>query len=191
MRNIRTYITGPTANTSKQISPKPFPLHSLLLHAQYFGEVSLLLGIRRTASARTKTQCLLYKISKERLLAVLQDFPEMAERMRKVAESRVSRLEHYLDPKNKPLRREDEIDAEDSKTDLFGADADVVARDKAEEFEAERRQNYRGAPPTGINSAGGRTTGFYSTIRRRAHQGGGGRGRNNRLVLPLAHRGPR
>ena len=39
-----------------------------------FGEVSRLLGVQRTASARTKTQCMLYRISKKKLLMVLQDF---------------------------------------------------------------------------------------------------------------------
>mmetsp|Transcript_18764 Transcript_18764/g.37626 ORF Transcript_18764/g.37626 Transcript_18764/m.37626 type:complete len:134 (+) Transcript_18764:4056-4457(+) len=130
---------------------------------------------------------MLYKISKERLLAVLQDFPEMAERIKKVAESRVRRLEYHLDPKNKPFRSEDEVDAEDSETDLFGADADVVARAKHEEYKAERKQNYRGAPTTGVNSAGGRKTGLYSSIRRRANQQGGRH--DNRTVLPLTHGG--
>ena len=167
-----------------------------LAHHQYFGEVSLLLGIRRTASARTKTQCMLYKISKARLLAVLQDFPEMAERMRKTAEGRVRRLEYYLDPTNKTLAKEDEVDAEDSKTDLFGADADVVARDKAEAFDEQRRERYRGAPGVNGGAAGGgiRTSGLYSPARRKAHQGsgrGGGGGlirRNNinaRSILPV------
>ena len=72
---------------------------------------------------------MLYKIGRARLLEVLQDFPEMAERMKKTAEGRVRRLEYYLDPASKTLPKEDEIDPEDSKTDLFGADADVVARD--------------------------------------------------------------
>ena len=178
-------------------SPFFFALFPLLTHnhQQYFGEVSLLLGVRRTASARTKTQCMLYKISKARLLAVLQDFPEMAERMRKTAEGRVRRLEYYLDPTNKTLSKEDEVDAEDSKTDLFGADADVVARDKAEAFDEQRRERYRGAPGVNGGAAGGgiRTTGLYSPARRKAHQGGGGGGgglirRNNinaRSILPV------
>jgi len=136
---------------------------------------------------------MLYKISKVRLLAVLRDFPEMAERMRQTAEGRVRRLEHYLDPTNKPLAKEDEVDAEDSKTDLFGADADVVARDKAEAFDEQRRERYRGAP--GVAGGGIRTTGLYSPVRRKAQQGGGSGGggglpirRNNanaRSVLPL------
>ena len=179
------------------ISINSFPTRT---HSQYFGEVSLLLGVRRTASARTKTQCMLYKISRERLLDVLQDFPEMAERMRKTAEGRVRRLEYYLDPANKTLSKEDEIDPEDSKTDLFGADADVVARDKAEAFDEQRRERYRGAPGVHGGPAGGgiRASGLYNPVRRQAHQGGGGgnggsRGgglvrRNNfngRTVLPL------
>lgn len=142
---------------------------------------------------------MLYKISRARLLDVLQDFPEMAERMRKTAKGRVRRLEYYLDPANKTLSKEDEIDPEDSKTDLFGADADVVARDKAEAFDEQRRERYRGAPGVHGGPAGGgiRMSGLYSPVRRKAHQGGGGNGnrsgggfirRNNfnaRTVLPL------
>lgn len=99
----------------------------------YFGEVSLLLGIRRTASAKTKTQCMLYRISKERLLMILQDFPHTLASMVGVAESRQRRLQHYVDPEKHPLRPTDEIDAEDCKTELFGVDADKVVLDKEEQ----------------------------------------------------------
>ena len=152
----------------------------------YFGEVSLLLGVRRTASARTRTQCVLYKISRSRLLAVLEDFPAMGRRMRSVAGGRVRRLEHYLDPGAKgPLAGEDEVDSEDSKTALFGADADRIATAKAEEYQQERRLQGRGHRPTHD---------LYSGVRRRGGGGvdsgggrGGGGGRDG-TVLPLAHR---
>ena len=52
-----------------------------------FGEVSRLLGVQRMASARTKTQCMLYRISKKKLLMVLQDFPDTLASMVAVAES--------------------------------------------------------------------------------------------------------
>lgn len=66
----------------------------------YFGEVSLLLNKRRTASAQTKTQCMLFKISKRNLLMVLEDFPETLEYMVKVAEQRQRRVAHHIDPSN-------------------------------------------------------------------------------------------
>lgn len=105
----------------------------------YFGEVSLLLGIRRTASARTKTQCLLYKITKENLIKVLTDYPEINASMKKVATSRKNRLAHYVNPKSCALSSDEEIDAEDCKTELFGVDADEVALEKEEAFEKSRR----------------------------------------------------
>ena len=103
---------------------------------KYFGEVSLLLNVRRTASARTKTQCTFYKISKAKLLAVLQDFPDTLSTMIKVAESRQRRLKHYIDPHENKLLPEDEIDAEDCKTDLFGEDAEKIVTVKEEETRA-------------------------------------------------------
>jgi len=110
----------------------------------YFGEVSLLLGIKRTASARTKTQCMLYKIDKESLMRILQDFPGTASAMKTVAQSRQRRLLHYIKPKENPLYAMDEVDGEDRKTDLFGVDADQVEYEKEEEFgRMNPRQSHR------------------------------------------------
>ena len=128
---------------------------------------------------------MLYRISKERLLTILQDFPEIAERMKKAAKSRVRRLDNFLDPMKKPLSSEDEADAEDKGTELFDADVDKVAREKYKEYKEERRQHYRGAPAAAVNSAGGRKTGLYSSIKRRANQVR----HKNGTVLPLAHQG--
>jgi len=107
----------------------------------YFGEVSLLLGVKRTASARTKTQCMLYRVKRSKLLSCLKDFPESMRQMEKVAKSRQKRLAYYMDPEDNELLPQDEIDAEDAKTELFGADADEVAFVKEEAFE--RTNKYR------------------------------------------------
>ena len=93
----------------------------------------MLLGVRRTASARTKTQCMLYKISKEKLFSVLQDFPSTSGDMKAVAESRQRRLQHYTNPQKYELLPGDEVDTEDSKTELFGADAEKIVSAKEEE----------------------------------------------------------
>lgn len=124
---------------------------------KYFGEVSLLLGIRRTASARTKTQCTFYKISKQKLFTVLQDYPETLATMVKVAESRQRRLEHYIDPLENKLLPEDEIDAEDCKTDLFGEDAEKIVTVKEEETRSrtKHRQTHRHAIQRGSGLMGG------------------------------------
>lgn len=100
----------------------------------FFGEVSLLLNVKRTASARTKTQCMLFKIQKDKLFSVLKDFPDMLEIMLRVAESRQRRLKHYRNPEKYHLSKSDEIDTEDCKTELFGAEEERVVLEKDKEM---------------------------------------------------------
>lgn len=95
--------------------------------------MSLLLNTRRTASAKTKTQCTLFKIAKDKLINVLRDFPDTLEHMTQVAESRQRRLKHFIDPSSHLLLTHDKIDREDCKTELFGADADKIVFAKEEE----------------------------------------------------------
>ena len=76
---------------------------------------------------------MLYRIRKSSLLTLLQDYPGIETRMTNIAQSRRRRLAHYQDPKNVSLAAEDEIDAEDCRTDLFGKDENVVAREIEEE----------------------------------------------------------
>jgi hypothetical protein len=76
---------------------------------------------------------MLYRISKKKLLAVLQDFPSTFTAMKGVAESRQRRLEHYINPQMHKLLPKDEVDAEDAKTELFGADAEKVVSAKDEQ----------------------------------------------------------
>jgi len=109
----------------------------------FFGEVSVLLGIRRTASVKTRTQCILYKVAKENLLNILKDFPETAVDLRRIADIRRRRLAHHLHSDEscvEPLLPGEEVDSEDRKTDLFGLDADQAVHSKKEAFENNRRQ---------------------------------------------------
>eukprot|EP00551_Chaetoceros_affinis_P008086 CAMPEP_0203682564 /NCGR_PEP_ID=MMETSP0090-20130426/46330_1 /ASSEMBLY_ACC=CAM_ASM_001088 /TAXON_ID=426623 /ORGANISM="Chaetoceros affinis, Strain CCMP159" /LENGTH=88 /DNA_ID=CAMNT_0050551563 /DNA_START=359 /DNA_END=625 /DNA_ORIENTATION=- len=53
--------------------------------------------------------------------------------MKGVAESRQRRLQHYMNPRKYELLPQDEVDIEDSKTELFGADAEKVVSKKEEE----------------------------------------------------------
>lgn len=106
--------------------------------SQYFGEVSVLLGVKRTASAISKTQCTLYRLQKSDLLSLLLDYPAIESKMTSVAQSRRRRLAHYLDPESIVLDVEDEIDAEDCRTELFGQDADQILQDKEEEMNLDR-----------------------------------------------------
>ena len=143
------------------------PLHSLTHYEtlscsrlKYFGEVSLLLGVKRTASVRTKTQCLLYRVRKNRLLELLHDHPSIEAKMKRVAGSRKKRLAHYLNPKKVPLASIDEVDPEDSKTSLFGCDQDEIMSDKAKNEREDRvaagrlgNRSSSMAPPTARRNA--------------------------------------
>ena len=66
--------------------------------------------------------------------------------MKGVAESRRRRLQHYMNPRKHKLLPQDEVDIEDSKTELFGADAEKVVSAKDEESSRVRskmRQSHR------------------------------------------------
>lgn len=112
--------------------------------------------MRRIASAKSKTQCMLYRIRKNDLVSLLHDFPEIEAKMRITAQSRRKRLAHYLNPKEAKLSTEDEIDTEDSRTDLFGVPPEEVVLEKNEECKQER-----------IESGLKRRTVLYSHTRRR------------------------
>ena len=113
----------------------------------YFGEVSLMLDCKRTASARTKTQSLLYALSRADLKRVLRDHPDKSEYMYDISRKRKKRMMKYLNLESKGSNKEkedggdsddDEQDEEDEKTDLFGTDADEMMLLKDEEFEKYR-----------------------------------------------------
>jgi CRP-like cAMP-binding protein len=107
--------------------------------------VSVLLGVRRTASAKSKTQCTLYRLSKTALLALIRDYPAIETKMTNVAQSRRRRLAHYMNPGSNTLVPGDEVDVEDSKTELFGKDADKILQDKEKATQLERMQSGRNA----------------------------------------------
>eukprot|EP00568_Trieres_chinensis_P014048 CAMPEP_0183321582 /NCGR_PEP_ID=MMETSP0160_2-20130417/69232_1 /TAXON_ID=2839 ORGANISM="Odontella Sinensis, Strain Grunow 1884" /NCGR_SAMPLE_ID=MMETSP0160_2 /ASSEMBLY_ACC=CAM_ASM_000250 /LENGTH=121 /DNA_ID=CAMNT_0025488549 /DNA_START=1 /DNA_END=366 /DNA_ORIENTATION=+ len=112
---------------------------------------------------------MLYKIEKEKLLKILKDFPETEATMMRVARSRKRRLDHYVSPSSCPLLPEDEIDSEDSKTELFGVDAAQVASAKEEEFER-KQMGHRSRHSQRVSSLIQQQKGEFK--RRCAHQGG-------------------
>ncbi len=61
--------------------------------------------------------------------------------MMNVAHSRRRRLAHYLNPKGVSLHPGDEVDVEDSKTELFGKDADLILQDKQKADQLNRLQS--------------------------------------------------
>ena len=107
----------------------------------YFGDVSVLLGVRRTASAKSKTQCMLYRIRKDDLISLLQDHPSLETKMRNIAQSRRRRLAHFLNPHEVKLSPGDEIDSEDCRTDLFGLPSEEVLQDKEDDYTQEMLQS--------------------------------------------------
>jgi predicted flavoprotein YhiN len=89
---------------------------------------------------------MLFMISKTKLNAVLTDFPDAMGIMVKVAKSRHRRLKHYMNPSVCALAKEDEIDSEDCKTELFGVDAEKIVSAKEDEVTKSRvntRKNHR------------------------------------------------
>jgi hypothetical protein len=83
-----------------------------------------------------------FKICKSKLLTVLTDFPDTLSTMVEVAESRQRRLYHYIDPSSHLLAKEDEIDPEDCKTELFGADAEQIVSAKEEVNKSRLKHRY-------------------------------------------------
>lgn len=65
--------------------------------------------------------------------------------MTNVAQSRRRRLAHYMNPGSNTLVPGDEVDVEDSKTELFGKDADKILQDKEKATQLERMQSGRNA----------------------------------------------
>ncbi|KAJ3324451.1 hypothetical protein HDV06_006862 [Boothiomyces sp. JEL0866] len=58
---------------------------------QFFGEIALLFGnMKRTASIRATSSCNLYSLSRSDLNFILEVYPEMAEKMQKIAEERIA-----------------------------------------------------------------------------------------------------
>lgn len=78
----------------------------------YFGEVSILLDRKRCATVKAKSVTVLYSVSGERLLAVLEDYQTVKEHMCKVAERRLGRT---LDPE----AHGNDVDIEDSQTEMY------------------------------------------------------------------------
>jgi hypothetical protein len=73
----------------------------------------------------------------------MRDYPAIETRMTNVAQSRRRRLAHYKNPGSNTLAPGDDVDVEDSKTELFGKDAAKILQDKEKATELERIQSGR------------------------------------------------
>ncbi|GBG27007.1 Potassium/sodium hyperpolarization-activated cyclic nucleotide-gated channel 4 [Hondaea fermentalgiana] len=72
------------------LAPKTIALASIS-SGSFFGEVALILPVRRTASAKAIAVSILYMLDREALLTSLKDFPDIYARLRDIATSRESK----------------------------------------------------------------------------------------------------
>lgn len=113
-------MTDAYVSQTASVSLVDFLAHQLYFRLpQFFGEVSLLQGIKRTTSAKAQTPCILFQIRKLELLSVLQDFPRVEKFLNRVASSRRRRVHHFVRPIDNPIHEEDNYDSEDRRTALF------------------------------------------------------------------------
>lgn len=63
---------------------------AILRPGQFFGEIALLFGhMKRTATIKAVTPCILYSLSRHDLMFILNIYPEIAENLQKEAEKRL------------------------------------------------------------------------------------------------------
>eukprot|EP00741_Cyanophora_paradoxa_P003522 tig00000711_g3420.t1 len=75
--------------------------YNVLEAGSYFGEVSLLLGVKRTASTRALGNCDLFALTKEDLDRATEDYPREKKKLEDIARSRVAQLQ--VDDRKKEL----------------------------------------------------------------------------------------
>ena len=69
-----------------------------IVPGQFFGEMSLLTGEKRSATVSAATDALVYEITKEQMTYVLSNRPEVAERITRVVAERKMKNEHKMKP---------------------------------------------------------------------------------------------
>jgi hypothetical protein len=68
-------------------------VYATLTAGQFFGEISLLLSMPRTATIRAREYCDLYRLDKDNFDRVIQRYPDFAERINELAEKRKAESE--------------------------------------------------------------------------------------------------
>ena len=71
---------------------------SIVGPGSFFGEVSLLLGCRRTASCICGTICTIHILKKERLQKACINFPRMQDILTRIAKERYNNVKKLVDP---------------------------------------------------------------------------------------------
>jgi len=72
---------------SKEISGKDIELATLMA-GDFFGEIALLFGVKRTASCKAVTPCILYSLNRHDFDKVREKFPQIDRALRQEAEKR-------------------------------------------------------------------------------------------------------
>ena len=109
----------------------------------YFGEVSLLLGERRTATARSEVITVLHTLDKQALVECLEDVPDIKEYMMQIAQRRKQRIKQidplYSGVVDRRFESKKYVDEEDAKTSMFMYDSAVNRRKEASDRRRSRK----------------------------------------------------
>lgn len=62
----------------------------------YFGEISLVLGEKRTASVKALTFCEVLLLTKEKFTQIKREYPEFMEVLKKISSSRTTETEQLI-----------------------------------------------------------------------------------------------
>ena len=89
----------------------------------YFGDVAVLCGVNRTATAQAEAVTILHSVSRAGLIRALEGNENLKKYMEKIAKKRhqrVKQIDPYYDgPIDESLESDDYVDEEDAKTDLI------------------------------------------------------------------------
>ncbi|KAJ3220262.1 hypothetical protein HDU67_003277 [Dinochytrium kinnereticum] len=86
-------------------------VHAEIVSGSVFGEVGVIMNVKRTASIRAKEDCYLLKLTRTDLYAVLENYSDLKSKLEKVAEERYALFEERSKAKTK--------DASECALDLF------------------------------------------------------------------------
>ena len=96
-------------------------VYATLTAGQFFGEISLLLSMPRTATIRAREYCDLYRLDKDNFDRVIQRYPDFAERINELAEKRKAESEAIQKTKeNESKEKEIPEEIEDIQAEYAG-----------------------------------------------------------------------
>jgi voltage-gated potassium channel len=90
------------------VSPNERMVYATLRDGQFFGEIALLLSTPRTATIKAREYCDLYRLDKETFDRVVSRYPEFAETIQELAESRRAENEATISQSTPAAEGDDE-----------------------------------------------------------------------------------